>query len=673
MTIRFNKLFEAPDFAAISASDYLPAIRVGMETHLAEIDAIASNPDKPTFANTIDAFELSGEDMNRASAVFWNLSSSDSTEELRAIERELGPLHAEHQTKILMNARLFARIDDIFARQASLSLGAEQTQVLGKIHRHFVTSGARLQGPARVRVGEIRQRLATLGTAFGQNVLKDETDWTMVLTGSDLAGLPEFLVSAAKAEAESRNAEGYVVTLLRSSVEPFLVFSSRRDLREKAFRAWTGRGDHGATDNKPVVQETLVLRAELARLLGFKDYAAYKFADTMAKTAENADRLLRQVWTAGKARAARERDDLLKLAAADGLNAIEPWDWRYYAEKVRQTTYALDEAVIKPYFQLEKIIEASFDCASRLFGLRFEPAPQAPVYHADVRAFEVKDAAGRHIALFYGDYFARPGKRSGAWMSTFRDQRNLGTKVRPIVINVMNFVKPAAGAPALLSFDDARTLFHEFGHALHGMLSDVTYPSLAGTTVPRDFVELPSQLYEHWLEQPEVLGQYAVHAQTGEPIPKGLLDKLIATRTFDQGHATVEYCSSALVDLAFHTVADPGGIDVAAFEAKTLAEIGMPAEITMRHRTPHFQHVFAGDGYSAGYYSYLWSEVLDADAFQAFKESGDIFDKATARKLASFIYSAGHSREPDEAYTLFRGKLPSVDALLEKRGLKAAA
>jgi peptidyl-dipeptidase Dcp len=670
---RFMTPFEAPDFAAISASDYLPAIRAGMETHLAEIDAIANNPDKSTFANTIDAFELSGEDMNRASAVFWNLSSSDSTEEMRAIERELGPLHAEHHTKILMNARLFARIDDLFARQASLSLEAEQTQVLGKIHRHFVTSGARLEGPARIRVGEIRQRLATLGTAFGQNVLKDETDWTMVLTGSDLAGLPGFLVSAAKAEAESRNTEGYVITLLRSSVEPFLVFSSRRDLRKKAFRAWTGRGDHGATDNKPVVRETLVLRAELARLLGFKDYAAYKFADTMAKTAENADRLLRQVWTAGKARAARERDDLLKLAAMDGLNAIEPWDWRYYAEKVRQTTYALDEAVIKPYFQLEKIIEASFACASRLFGLRFEPAPQAPVYHADVRAFEVKDAAGRHVALFYGDYFARPGKRSGAWMSTFRDQRNLGTKVRPIVTNVMNFVKPAAGAPALLSFDDARTLFHEFGHALHGMLSDVTYPSLAGTTVPRDFVELPSQLYEHWLEQPEVLGQYAVHAVTGEPMPKALLDKLIATRTFDQGHATVEYCSSALVDLAFHTVADPGDIDVAAFEAKTLVEIGMPAEITMRHRTPHFQHVFAGDGYSAGYYSYLWSEVLDADAFQAFKESGDIFDHATAKKLATFIYAAGHSREPDEAYTLFRGKLPSVEALLEKRGLKAVA
>jgi peptidyl-dipeptidase Dcp len=503
--------------------------------------------------------------------------------------------------------------------------------------------------------------------------LKDETDWTMLLQKDDLAGLPDFLISAAKAEAENRNLEGYAITLSRSSVEPFLVFSTKRNLRERAFTAWTSRGDQGATDNKPLVKETLELRAEYAALLGYSDFAAMKLSDSMAKTSANAMKLLEEVWAAGKIRAAAERDELLVLARIDGLSAIAPWDWRHYSEKLRQQKHALDEAVIKPYFQLERMIQASFDCATKLFGLTFTPAPEAPIYHSDVRPFEVKDASGKHIALFYGDYFARPGKHSGAWMSGFRSQQKLGGHKRPIVTNVMNFVKPAAGSPALLSFDDARTLFHEFGHALHGMLSNVTYPSLSGTNVPRDFVELPSQLYEHWLEQPEVLGQYAVHAETGAPIPKALLEKLIRTRTFNQGFMTVEYCASALVDLAFHTANKADIIDVAAFEMATLKKIGMPQEITMRHRTPHFSHVFSGDGYSAGYYSYLWSEVLDADAFAAFKESGNIFDKDTANKLATYIYSAGHIRNPDEAYTLFRGSLPTVGPLLEKRGLVAGS
>ncbi|MCA3564206.1 MAG: M3 family metallopeptidase [Methylocystis sp.] len=669
----FATPYEAPDFKAIRPDDFVPAFEAAMAAHKSEADRIASNAEAPTFANTIDALELSGEALDRVSSVFWNLAGTDSTEEIRAIEREISPILAAHHQAIGANAALFQRIDTLFKAMDSLGLTPEQKQALVKIRTHAIKSGAQLEGAARARAAEIKQRLAALGTSFSQNVLKDETDWTMALTEADIAGLPDFLLSAARGEAQNRKLDGYVITLLRSSVEPFLVFSARRDLRERAFRAWSSRGDAGTTDNKPIVQETLALRAEYARLLGYPDYASMKLSDSMAKTAANASKLLADVWPAAKRRAAAERDELLALAKADGLDAIAPWDWRYYAEKLRQQKYALDEAVIKPYFQLEMMIQAAFDCATRLFRLTFAPAPDAPVYHPDVRGYTVKDAAGRHMALFYADYFARPGKHSGAWMSGFRGQQKLGRAIRPIITNVMNFSKPAAGEPALLSFDDARTLFHEFGHALHGMLSDVTYPSLSGTNVPRDFVELPSQLYEHWLEQPEILGKYAVHAQTGEPMPKALLDKLIATRTFNQGFSTVEYCASALVDLAFHTLADPGNIDVAAFEARTLAEIGMPPEITMRHRTPHFSHVFSGEGYSAGYYSYLWSEVLDADAFEAFREQGDSFDPETAKALSTYIYAAGHSREPDVAYTLFRGRLPTVDALLAKRGLDKAA
>jgi peptidyl-dipeptidase Dcp len=668
---RFKTPFEAPDFAAISIDHYGPAFTTAMQRHLVEIKKIAENNRKPTIRNTIDALELAGADLDRVSSVFWNIAGTDSDDAIRAVERGISPKLAAHTSKIATNAKLFKRIDALFLAKETLTLTPEQRQVLVKLHTQFIKGGAKLKGADRKRAGAIKQRLAALGTQFSQNVLKDETDWTMELVKDDLAGLPTFLVSAAKAEAEGRKSKGYVITLSRSSVEPFLVFSTRRDLRERAFKAWTARGDHGATDNKPLVKEMLALRAEYAALLGYADYATMKLSDSMAKTAGNAMVLLEQVWAAGKVRAAAERDELLILAKADGLKAIAPWDWRHYSEKLRQQKHALDEAVIKPYFQLERMIEAAFACAGKLFGLSFTPAPQAPVYHPDVRPYEVKDANGKHIALFYGDYFARPGKHSGAWMSEFRNQQKLGGDKHPIITNVMNFVKPAGGQPALLSFDDARTLFHEFGHALHGMLSDVTYPSLAGTSVPRDFVELPSQLYEHWLEQPEVLGKYAVHAKTGKAIPQALLKKLIETRTFNQGFMTVEYCASALVDLAFHTAKDIAGLEIADFEARTLKRLGMPAEITMRHRTPHFSHVFSGDGYSAGYYSYLWSEVLDADAFQAFKDAGDIFDRQTADKLARFIYSAGHSRDPDDAYRLFRGRLPDIAPLLAKRGLAA--
>jgi peptidyl-dipeptidase Dcp len=670
---RFPTPFEAPDFAAITAEQFPPAFAEAIARHRAEVDAIADRAEPPTFANTIDALETTGEDLDRVNSTFWNLSGAMSTEAIRAIERDIGPKLAAHHTAITTNAALFSRIHAVFEARDKLGLSAEQMQALSKMHRHFVTGGANLSAGEKFRFGGIKQRLATLTTQFSQNVLKDETDWTLQLATADLAGLPEFLVSAAKAEAENRGADGYVITLTRSSVEPFLIFSERRDLRELAFRAWTSRGDAGSTDNKPLIVEILTLRRELARLLGYRDYADLKLSDTMAKSAANARKLLDDVWPAAKRKASEERRGLLDLAAEDGLNAMAPWDWRFYAERLRQKTFEIDEAAVKPFFQLEKMIEAAFDCATRLFGLTFAPAPNVPVYHPDVRPFEVTDQEGRHVAVFYADYFARQGKHSGAWMSSFRDQQKLRRDTRPIITNVMNFVKPAAGEPALLSFDDARTLFHEFGHALHGMLSDVIYPSLSGTSVPRDFVELPSQLYEHWLEQPEVLRRYAVHASTGEPIPEKLLRKLIAARNFGQGFATVEYCASALVDLALHAVTEPASIDVASFEAEEMKRIGMPDGITMRHRSPHFGHIFSGDGYSAGYYSYLWSEVLDADAFQAFRETGDVFDRSTAERLRNFIYAAGHTREPEEAYVLFRGKLPTVDALLNKRGLKHAA
>ncbi|MEL7429703.1 MAG: M3 family metallopeptidase, partial [Pseudomonadota bacterium] len=452
-------------------------------------------------------------------------------------------------------------------------------------------------------------------------------------------------------------------------------FSDRRDLREKAFKAWIARGENGGeTDNREIIKETLRLREERAQLLGFTSFAEFKLDDQMAKTPEAVRDLLMNVWKPAKAQAAREAEKLQELANAEGANFdIEPWDWRYYSEKVRRAEHDLDEAVLKPYIQLDKMIEAAFETANRLFGLSFKPVADIELYHPDVRAFEVTDADGNHVALFLGDYFARASKRSGAWMSGFRTQQKLKGDIRPIIVNVMNFAKAPKGEPALLTFDDARTLFHEFGHALHGMLSDVTHPMISGTAVARDFVELPSQLYEHWLSVPEILSKYAVHAKTGEPMPQALMDKLKAAENFNQGFATVEYTSSALVDLEYHTMPAGGIDDVNAVETSILEKIGMPRQITMRHRSPHFAHVFSGDGYSSGYYSYMWSEVMDADAFRAFEETGNVFDGETAHRLKEFIYSAGGSRDPAELYTAFRGKMPEIDALLEGRGLKNVA
>jgi len=663
--------FELPPFAAIEPGHFRPAFERALAAHRAEIDVIAANPAAPSFDNTITALEKSGRELESVANVFFVLAGADTSDEIEAIERDVSPMLARHNNALYLNRTLYARIAALYAKRETLDLNAEQARVLERYHTRFVRAGAALEKPAQERLAAINERLASLGTQFGQNVLADEKSFVMLLEEGDLAGLPDFARAAARAAAEERGQAGkYAITLARSSIETFLQFSSRRDLREKAFQAWIRRGENGgATDNRAPIAEMVALRAERARLLGFATFADYLLDDQMAKTPAAARRLLDDVWGRARAKAAAERDALQALIAKEGGNfALAPHDWRYYTEKLRKAKFDLDEAEIKPYFQLDKMIEAAFEAARRLFGLNFAPVA-APLYHPDARAWEVTDAQGRHVALFIGDYFARSSKHSGAWMTALRDQEKLSGDIRPIVLNVCNFSKPVAGEPALLSFDDARTLFHEFGHALHGMLSNVTYPLLAGTAVPSDFVELPSQLYEHWLEVPQILERYARHARTGQPMPKALLDRLLATRTFNQGFATVEYTACALVDLDLHSLPDASGLDVTEYERRDLERIAMPPEIVMRHRLPHFQHLFSGGGYAAGYYSYMWSEVLDADAFAAFEETGDAFDPATAKRLRDYVYSAGNLRDPGAAYEGFRGRLPAVDALLKKRGL----
>lgn len=665
--------FGIPPFDAIRPEHFKPAYEKAMEDHLAEIKVITDNKEAPTFANTIDALEKSGDLLGKVSRVFGNLTASNTNDDLQKIQREMAPVLAAHGNAVNLNAALFARIDTLYQKRDSLKLTAEQTRVLERYYLDFVRAGAKLEGKSRERMAEIMKRLAVLSTQFSQNVLADEKDYMLVLTGeADLAGLPEFVRAAAAQAAKERGQEGkYVITLSRSSIEPFLTFSANRPLREQAWKAWVARGDNGdAQDNNANIKEIVQLRIERANLLGYKTFAEYKLADTMAKTPQAVNDLLVQVWEPAKIRAAEEKEDLAKMAASEGQNiTIEPWDWYYYAEKVRKAKYDLNEEEIKPYFQLDKMQEALFYTAGQLFGVTFTELKDAPRYHPDVKVYEVKDKQGKHVAVFMADNFARPTKRSGAWMSSLREQEKLAGDIRPIVLNNNNFAKGAEGQPTLLSFDDATTLFHEFGHGLHGMLSNVTYPQLSGTSVLRDFVEFPSQIMEHWIAQPEVLQRYAVHYKTGKPIPKELLDKILAAQTFNQGFATVSYTSSALVDMAYHSLTDAKDLDPDTFERETLAKLGMPKEIVMRHRSPHFTHVFSGDGYSAGYYSYMWAEVLDADGFDAFKEAGNIFDPKLAKKLYQEVYSAGGSKDPMDAYVAFRGRAPKVDALLRNRGL----
>jgi peptidyl-dipeptidase Dcp len=654
--------FGLPPFAAIADEDFGPAFDAALDMARANIAAIVAAVDAPTFDNTIAAMELAEDQLTRVAGVFFNLAGADSNDARDALERDLAPKLSAFSSEVTNNRPLFARVQALWDGRDGLGLTAEQMRVLTLYHRMFVRAGAALEGEASDRLTAVKSRLAVLGTQFSQNLLADERAWFMAL--DDLAGLPDFVVSAARAAAEERGMPGHVVTLNRSLIVPFLQFSSRRDLRQKAFAAWVARGANGGeTDNRGIAAETLALRAERAALLGYASFADFKLEPDMAKTPAAVRGLLERVWAPARRKALADAAVLQGMMQADGVNGdLEPWDWRYYSEKRRRVEHDLDEAVLKPYLSLEAMLTAQFDCANRLFGLEFR-ALDVPLYHPDARAWEVT-RGGAHVAVFIGDYFARGSKRSGAWCSDMRNQRKLGGDVRPIVVNVCNFAK---GDPALLSYDDARTLFHEFGHALHQMLSDVTYGFVAGTNVARDFVELPSQLYEHWLEVPAVLAQHARHVETGEPMPEDLLKRLLAAGTYDQGFATVEFLASALVDLAFHEGAPPA--DPMLAQSAVLDALGMPRAIVMRHATPHFGHVFAGDGYSSGYYSYMWSEVMDADAFAAFEEAGDPFDPAVAARLEKFILSAGGSQDAEALYLAFRGRMPGVEALLKGRGL----
>jgi peptidyl-dipeptidase Dcp len=664
--------FEAPPFDRFEPGHFPPAFEAALKEARAEIDAVANDPAPPNFANTIEALERSGRSLDKVASVFFNLTGAATNDELQAIERSIAPVLARHRSETYLNEALFKRIDALKADKDQLGLSTEQARVLDRYHLDFTRAGAGAPPKAKARLAAIAERLATLAAQFGQNVLADEKDWLMLLDEHDLDGLPDFFIASAARVAADRGHPGkYAVTLSRSSIEPFLQFSTRRDLRETAFRAWGARGENGgATDNRAIAAELVRLRAERAQLLGYETYAHYRLADTMAKTPRAALDLLESVWTPGVASARKDEEALQAIAAREGGNfKLAPWDWRYLAEKRRKAEFDFDEGELKPYLQLDRMIEAAFYAANRLFGVSFAERFDLNLYHPDVRAWQVTGRDGAPKALFLGDYFARPSKRSGAWMSGFRGQQKLDRAQLPIVVNVMNFAKGGEGEASLLSIDDARTLFHEFGHALHGMLSDVVYPRISGTHVAGDFVEFPSQVFEHWIQQPEMLRRFALHYKTGEPMPEALISKLLNARRFNQGWATVEYTASALVDLRLHLDPTPAEVDVVAFERSELKRIGMPEAIAMRHRTPHFQHVFSG-GYSAAYYSYLWSEVLDADGFEAFEESGDIFDPEVARKLHDFVYSAGATRDYEEAYQGFRGRAPSPTALFRKRGLK---
>jgi peptidyl-dipeptidase Dcp len=673
-----------PPFAQIRPEHFEPALNHAMQLHRAEVAAIAGQSEPASFDNTLAAFDRAGRLLGAVAMAFYNLTSSATSPALQAVQRAVaGPL-AAHHSGVYQDARLFARIDDLHARRAELGLAAEQLRLLERTHLAFVRSGARLPTAARQRHAQIMEDLARSTTCFAQNVLHDESSWHLELPDeAALAGLPAFVRAAARQAAASRGLPGHVIGLSRSLVMPFLSFSTRRDLREQVWRAWTGRGEHpGEHDNREVARDILRLRRELAALHGHDCFADHALTDTMARSRSAVQGLLNEVWPRALATVERERAELLAAMRAEGVDqAIEAWDWRFWAEKVRLRRYALDDAEIKPYFALERVVEAAFDCAGRLFGLRFAPRPDLPVYHPDVKAYEVSDAGGQVVGVFLQDNFARPNKRSGAWMSPLRLQsRNAdarGSTELPVILNNNNFAgagTAAGGEPTLLSLDDARTLFHEFGHGLHGLLSNVTYATLSGTQVLRDFVELPSQLFEHWITEPEVLQRHARHWQTGQPMPADLMARLHRARQFNQGYETVRYTASALVDLAVHALPDAEPpADLCRFEADLLARLGLPQGVGLNHRLVHFQHLFAGSGYAAAYYVYLWAEVLDADGYDAFVEAGNPFDAEVAARLKRHIYSSGNSVEPGAAYQAFRGRAATVTPLLRKRGLLEAA
>jgi len=666
-----------PPFDKVKVSDFKAALETAMAENLKEIDAIAKNPAKPDFENTIAAFERAGKPYDRVTAIYRIFSSTMSTDDFQKVETEMAPKLAAFTDQIVQNKELFSRIAAVYDARETSGLTPEQKRLAWLDDTTFVRAGARLEGPARQRMTEINQRLASLFTKFSQNLLADEKDYVLYLEKeSDLAGLPGGVRAGAAAAAETRGHKGqWAILNTRSSMEPFLTYSDRRDLREKVWRTYYSRGNNGdGKDNNATISEILKLRAERAKLLGYATHAHWRLENSMAKTPERAMELMEAVWKPAVARVHEEVADMQAMADAEADKGgpkitIEPWDYRYYAERVRKAKYDLDQNAVTPYLQLEKMREAIFWNAGQLFGLQFKPSTGVPVVHPDIRVWEVTDAAGKHVGLWYFDPYARPGKQSGAWMNAYRNQSKFDGAVTTIVSNNANFVKGKPGEPVLISWDDASTMFHEFGHALHGLLSSVNYPSLSGTNVARDFVEFPSQLLEHWESVPEILNRFALHYQTGKPIPKELVDKIDRASKFNQGFITVEYLAGALVDMKLHLAATPDKtIDPQAFERETLAALGMPKEIVMRHRTSQFAHIFSGDSYSAGYYSYLWSDTLSADAWEAFVEAGGPYDKTVAKRLLDNVFSTGNTIDPAEDYRKFRGRDPGIAALMRKRG-----
>jgi peptidyl-dipeptidase Dcp len=660
-----------PPFDRVRVADFEPALEAAMADQLARIDAIAARPEPATFANTTAEIERAGRAFERVRAVYEVFTSDLNDEAMQEVERRMAPRLAAFADRIVQNEKLFARVAAVYETRETAGLSPEQQRLAWLHHKDLVRAGARLDAPAKQRLAAINEELAGLFTAFAQHVLADEeTQAVFLAAADDLVGCPAAVREAAAEAARERGRPGFAIANTRSSVEPFLTYADRRDLREKVWWMFVGRGSAGGTDNHPAIARILALRAERAKLLGFPTHADWRLDDSMAKTPARALELMEAVWKPAVARVREEVAAMQARATADhpGLT-IEPWDYRFYAEKVRQEKYDLDEAAITPYLQLEKLREGMFFAAGRLFGLAFRPvAPGGvPVYHPDVRVWEVYDREGGLLGLFYFDPFARKGKRSGAWMTAYRSQERFDGVVPTLVANNCNFSKPAPGEPALLSWDDATTLFHEFGHALHGLCSRADYPSLAGTNVARDYVEFPSQVFEHWLATPEILDRFAVHHETGQPMPRDLVAKIERAKRFNEGFRTVEFLASALIDMRLHLAAD-GVADPAAFERDALAALGMPREIVMRHRTPQFLHVFADDGYSAGYYSYLWADVITADAWEAFTEAGSPWDEAVAARLLTHVLSAGNTIPPEEGYRAFRGRDPAVDALMRKRG-----
>jgi peptidyl-dipeptidase Dcp len=661
-----------PPFDQVRVADFKPALEAAMAENLAEISKIASDARVANFENTFAAMERSGKKLSRVQTIYDIWGSSMNTPEFQRIETEMAPILAAFSDKIIQNEQLFKRIESVYRSPDKTKLTAEQQRLIWVYYTNFVAAGAKLSETSKKRMSEINQELAGLYTKFGQNQLADESDLYLVLANdSDLAGLPQSLKDAAAQEALSRKIQAIgVISNTRSSIDPFLTYSDRRDLREKAWKLFVSRGDNGDShDNNQIIISILKLRSERAKLLGYLSHAYLKLANTMAQTPENAIALMESVWQPAVSRVQEEVKDMQAIALKEGNDIkIEPWDYRYYAEKVRKDKYDLDQNEVKEYLQLDKLREGMFWVAGKLFDFSFVPVKNTPVYHPDVQIWEVKNKkTGKHIGLWYFDAYAREGKRSGAWMNAYRNQERLDGEISTIVSNNSNFVKGKPGEPVLISWDDATTLFHEFGHALHGLSSNVTYPNLSGTNVVRDYVEFPSQLLEHWLETPEVLQKFALHYITGKPIPQVLVERLEKSSTFNQGFATVEYLSSALLDMKIH-MAKPEKVDPDKFERETLDDLGMPSEIVMRHRLPHFGHVFSGDGYSAGYYSYLWSDVLTSDAFDAFMEAKGPYDKTVATRLLKNVFSVGNSIDPAEGYKSFRGREAKTEALMKQRG-----